>query len=434
MQEELLQKKYTGYRFSGQQSIVARQPVFDKKGAIWGYELLYRRPHNLESADISSGTVATANVIINGFETVRPTLKKNQNVLINFTGDLIETQVITLLPVESCIVEILEDVQPTPAVLEAVQAIKDAGYAVAVDDYTGQDNLQPFLPLADIIKVDVLGLTPRDITHHMLRIRGDKIGATLLAEKVEDAEVAALCRELGFSLFQGYFFSKPEIIVGRKISTSQAVRMHILGLCISDEVDIRAISDAVLHDPIITARFLRFVNSAHFGLRKPIRTVQHAMTLVGPVTFMQWLCVNVLATLENSLVSRDLAFLASQRAKFLECLGKELQIRRALTPGVSISSLFLTGLFSLLESVMRMPLVEILDGVPLDPDVFTALTGGESPYSPWLSLMNFYERGEWEESIAVARQLNLMERDLSIAYTKALDWSSIFFAFPEGRR
>lgn len=142
---------------------------------------------------------------------------------------------------------------------------------------------------------------------------------------------------------------------------------------------------------------------------------------------MQWLCVNVLATLENSLISHELAFLASQRAKFMECLGKELVSRKALPPGISISSLFLTGLFSLLESVMNMPLAEILDGVPLDPDVSTALTGGESIYSPWLKLMNLYERGQWEESIALAKQLNLTEKSLSAAYTAALEWSAIFF-------
>ena len=433
MQEELLQRKYSTGPAEGQQSIVARQPVFDRAGGIWGYELLYRRPSNTESADISSGTVATANVIINGFETVRPSLKDHQKVLINFTSDLIETQVITLLPPENCIVEILEDVDPTPAVLDAVTAIKAAGYTIAVDDYIGQANLQPFLPMADILKVDVLGMSPKEITSHVLRVRGDKLRCTLLAEKVEDLPMATLCRDLGFSLFQGYFFSKPEVVRGRKISTSQAVRMHILALCVGDEVDFLAVSDAVLHDPIITARFLKFVNSAHFGLRKEVQTVHHALTLVGPVMFMQWLCVNVLATLENSLVSHELAFLASQRAKFLECLGKDLSLRKKLPQGITVSSLFLTGLFSLLESVMRMPLKEILDGVPLDGAVFTALTGGESPYSPWIALMDLYERGQWDESLVIARQLGLTERSLTNAYSKALDWSSIFFTSPKNR-
>lgn len=431
IQEELQhQHAVYGPGLADQQVIVARQPVFDQQGGIWGYELLYRRPPNLAEADISSGTVATAAVIINGFESVRPSLKNAQKVLINFNTELIETEVIRLLPAETCIVEVLEDVRPTPAVLEAVKAIKAAGYTVALDDYTGQESLQPFLSLVDIVKVDVLGRSPRELAGLMLRLRGDRIKATLLAEKVEDAKTAEFCRQLGFTLFQGYFFSKPELMHGKKVSTSQAVRMHILSLCVGDDVDIDAIGDAVMHDPIITARFLRFVNSAHFGLRRNIQSVHRALALVGPVTFMQWLCVNVLATLENSLVAHELAFLASQRAKFLENLGSELKGRNMLQQGVTPSTLFLTGLFSLLESVMRMPLVEILEGVPVDEDVLTALTGGESPYSPWLKLMNRYEHGEWETSIDIARTLNLAEKDLSAAYTKALEWSSIFFQSP----
>ncbi len=408
-------------------ALVARQPIFDKKNTIWGYELLFRRPDNILAANITNGTVATANVIMNGFEIVRPSLKKEQKILINFTSDLLETQISSLLPAENCVVEILEDVQPTPEVLRSIAAIKSDGYTIALDDFVGQKHLRPFIPFSDIIKIDVLGLVPRQIASHLLSARGERFKGMFLAEKVEDEKTAAVCRELGFNLFQGYFFSKPEVMHGKRLSPSQAVRMHILSLCVGDYLDLDAVSDAVMHDPLITARFLKFINSAHFGLREPIKSVHHALTLVGPITFMQWLCVNVLATLENSRAARDLAYLASQRAKFLESLGSELAAKRALVPDVSAPALFLTGLFSLLESVIRVPLKEILDGVPLDAGVLNALSGKESPYSLWLTLMNLYERGEWEESVALARTLGLSEKDLTKAYSQALDWSSILF-------
>lgn len=427
MQDALSHKEYTADPSGGQQAIVARQPVFDESGKIWGYELLYRRPMNLEVADISSGSVATADVIINGFETVRPSLKQKQKVLINFTSDLIETQAIKLLPSEICIAEILEDVQPTPEVLKAVIAMKKAGYTIAVDDYVGQDNLQPFLPLADILKVDVLGLSPEELTFHAMRLRDSGNKSVLLAEKIEDEKTATLCRQLGFRLFQGFFYSKPEVMRGRKLSTSQTLRMQILSLCIGDDVNIQAVSDAILHDPIITARLLKFANSAYFGFGSEVATVQRALTLVGSLTFMQWICVNILATLENSPTSHEIAFLASHRAKFLECLGEVACRAPVPTPGLSASSLFLTGLFSLLESAMRMPLAEILDGIPLDQAVCDALLGKKSPYSVWLKLMDHYERGKWEESISLAYTLNLTEKDLSDAYSKALEWSSLFF-------
>lgn len=425
LQVELLQNQNNGESpFSGQ-AAVARQPVFDLAGRIWGYELLYRRPHNLETADISSGAVATASVIANGFEMVRPGIGKTQKILINFTSDMLEAQVIRLLPRDMCVVEIFEEMEPTPEAVAAIRDIKAAGYTIALDDYIGQQNLQPFLELADIVKVDVLGLPEAELMQHVMHLRCHDV--VLLAEKVEDLAMASLCRRLGFKLFQGFFFSKPEVVKGRKITASQAVRMHILTLCIGEDMDLRAISDAVLHDPVITANFLRFVNSAHFGLRGRIHSVHHALALVGPITFMQWLCVSVLATLENSPISHELAFLASQRAKFLEALGRELDMRRLLPPDITPAFLFLTGLFSLLENVMGMPLADILEGVALEPAIFTALTGGTSMYTPWCRLMDYYERGEWDKCLPIASQLHLTESDLSAAYAKAIEWSAAFF-------
>jgi EAL and modified HD-GYP domain-containing signal transduction protein len=268
MQEKILQNQDSEGTDIPEYAVVARQPVFDLSGNIWGYGLLYRRPQNLDTADISSGAVATTSVIINGFEMVRPGIKSSQKILINFTSDMLETQVIKLLPRDMCMVKILEDVEPTPEVLAAVAEIKTAGYIIAVDDYVGQENLQPFLEYADIVKVDVLGLSEADLTEHVTRVRCH--GCTLLAEKVEDLQMAALCRRLGFKFFQGFFFSRPEVVKGKKVTISQAVRMHVLALCIGDDVDLKALSEAVLHDPVITANFLRFVNSAHFGLRRRI--------------------------------------------------------------------------------------------------------------------------------------------------------------------
>ena len=428
MRKELLQtRNVPASEGDVSQTIVARQPIFDKDDKIWGYELLYRSAQNTQTAEISSGAVATASVIINGFEAVRPSVKKTQKILINFTSAMLTAQASTLLPPEMCVVEILEDVEPTPDIMEAVAAIKEAGYLIAVDDYIGQDNLLPFLPLADILKVDVLELTPKELATQMVRIRGSKFAGTLLAEKVENQKSLALCRGLGFSLFQGFFFSKPEVIHGKKVSTSRAMRMQILALCASDEINIRAISDAILHDPLITANLLKFINSSHFGLREKVRSVQHALAIVGPAIFMQWLCVSVLATMENSRISSEVAFLASIRGKFLESLGRGLIERDALPPDLSVPALFLAGLFSLLESIMHMPFSEILKGIPLDPNVLMALQGHESPYRPWLWLVEFHEHGEWEQCMKIAQQLNLSESDIAVAYAKALQWSSAFF-------
>lgn len=410
---------------SADQTVVARQPVFDNNGSIWGYELLYRRPEKTPAGDVT-GSVATASVIVNGYGVVQPGMREGQKLLINFTSDLLEAQVLKLMPPEICIAEILEEVPATPAVLDAVAALKNAGYQVALDDYVGQEALLPFLPLTDIVKIDVLGRSPEEIARLVLHAR--EHGCRLLAEKVENSEMAELCRRLGFSLFQGFFFSRPEVMRGKKFSASHAARTRLMALCAQPDVDLRKVTEAVLHDAVITSRFLRFANSAYFGFAVEVSSVHHALLLVGRTTFMQWLCVNVLASMESGPVSREMALLAAQRAKFLETLGAILDRRGILPRGVLSQDLFLTGLFSLLASLLGLPVDEVLEDIPLGGGVLEALKGEESSYSSWLRLMELHEQGLWEESLSIAGSLGLTNVDLSAAYADAVAWSASFFS------
>ncbi|MDR2819886.1 MAG: EAL domain-containing protein [Desulfovibrio sp.] len=405
---------------------VARQPIFDSQGVIWGYEMLYRKLPNTEYADIASGAVATARVIAAGFEAARRGLRPGQKILINFPAEMIESQVIGLLPKDICILEVLEDVLPTPAVLNALKEIKAAGYAIALDDYVGQGQLDVFLPLADIVKLDVLHLDESLLAGIARRVAAHP--CILLAEKVETNEMKQLSIRMGCKLFQGFFFSKPEMLRGKGLSSSQAERMQILGIVNQKPVNRLKLSEAILHIPLLTAKFLGFVNSSHFAFSGQVTNVLRALNLIGDVTATQWLCVNVLAALDSSPASFALSFIASQRAKFLELLGETLRQRAALPPEVTSQELFFSGLFSLLESACSMPLTAILKGIPINPDVMNALLGKQTPYSSWIALMNSYARGEWNEALEMGAAFGLTETDMSTAYSKAMRWSSQFFS------
>ncbi len=405
-------------------SIVARQPVFDLKNRVWGYELLYRKPgSSISSVD---GSVATASVIVDGYETVNPGLRDNQSLLINFTESLLETQAIKLLPAETCVAEILETVTPTPEIITAVKELKKSGYRIAVDDFTGQENLLPFLPMADIVKVDVAQLTLAELEREAERLRGSN--AIMLAEKVEDRPMADTCRNLGFSLFQGFFFSKPELIQGRRLPASHAARTRILSLCLGDEMDVPSLSVAVHHDPVITAKLLKFANSPYFGLHRNITSIPNALHMIGRVTFLQWICVNMLASFDHNEGAHDMSFLSSMRAKFLESLGIKLRRKGTLPTTVNVQSLFMLGLFSMLESIAQMPLKDVLHGVPVDPGIVAALSGEKSHYLPWLRLIEYYEGGNWDASVYLAGRLGLSEVDLAASYGEAVTWSADFFS------
>lgn len=404
---------------------VARQPVFDIKGNIWGYELLYHKTSGADDSDQTSDAVATARVIASGLAAVRRSLRQEQKLLIHFPAAMIETRAITLLPKKRCILEIMENTSPTPDVLTALKHIKAAGYALALDGYTGQETLAPFLSLADIVKFDVLRCDREAIVELVERVAS--LGHVCLAEKVEDETTRKFCRLLGFTLFQGFFFSKPELLPDTRYKSSLVERMRIFTVLNENPINIKLLSDTILHIPVLTAKLLAFVNSPHFAFEEEITNVPGALQLMGSDVFTQWLCVAVLSSLDRNPTSFELSFLASQRGKFLEQIGIALQNRGSLPTDVTIQELFLLGLFSLLEAIVKLPLATILQGVPLDPGIIDALTGTKSRYSPWFDLLTRYLHGEWEAALALGAEHGLEESDLSAAWAYALNWSAEFF-------
>ncbi|MDR2161135.1 MAG: HDOD domain-containing protein [Desulfovibrio sp.] len=402
--------------------IVARQPIFDLAGAIQAYELLFRDPSLKPGLGGKSAHAATSSVMVDGFELMRPSLRQGQRFFINFTREMLEAGLANLLPPEFCAIEILEDVQPTEDALRGLLQLKQQGYLLALDDYTGQEDLAPFVPLVDIVKVEVLGCSPDRLLALVNSLLPHKV--SLLAEKVEDLKTADLCRQMRFSLFQGFFYSKAELVRGRKLTPSQITKSRILAYSSSDDMDrdIHKMVDAISADVYLSYKLLRYVNSAFFGLSVPVSSIRHAIAILGRVKLRQWLCVTALAEMDSAPMSRELVLLSALRAKFFELLGERV------APGGKLShSLFLVGLFSLLESMLQVPMREILSTLSLEEDQKQVLAFHQGPLAPWLDLLDAYERGRWAEVRETAARLRLSEADLAPAYAEASTWSTSLF-------
>lgn len=186
---------------------VARQPIFDRDETLWGYELLFRVSQSVTQADVEDDNLATAKVIADGFSMAVDGVDQNKKILINFPTDLILTGANQALPNDRCIVEILETVEPTQNIIEACKKIKEQGYVLALDDFVGQKGYEPFLEMADIVKVDLESQSPADIIKLVQYL--NRYPCALLAEKVEDVKTYQLTRTLGFTYFQGFFSAVP---------------------------------------------------------------------------------------------------------------------------------------------------------------------------------------------------------------------------------
>ncbi|MBU1003923.1 MAG: HDOD domain-containing protein [Proteobacteria bacterium] len=405
---------------------VARQPIFDERQDVWGYELLFRATADARGANVSDADMATAKVIADGFVLASEGMSAGQRALINFPQNLIIEQFAYALPSDIAVIEILEDVRPEPEVLEALQGLKESGYMLAMDDFMGEPELMPFVELADILKVDILGiLGPEGVANaDRLHTVMSNLGSTscrLLAEKVEDNDVFKLCKELGFTLFQGYFFAKPEIIPGKKISSNDIAKLQLLKELGAPDFDVDRLAKIIQQDPSISYRLFRYINSAGMGVSQKVASVTRAITLLGQRQLSQWLRVIIMSDLAPSKRGQEVAFLSVHRGRFLELMAQ--QCPSAHKP----ETLFLIGLFSLLDAMLGQSMEEILEHLSLAKDVELTLMGGESDFRFCLDLVKSYELGDWEAIERIIAPHGMTQPQADPLYTEAMAWTQKIF-------
>jgi EAL and modified HD-GYP domain-containing signal transduction protein len=343
-------------------------------------------------------------------------MDKSRKAFINFPQRLLLDDSVFALPKEICVVEVLETVIPSQEMLAALVNIKSQGYILALDDYVGQPGYEEILKLADIVKVDVLGMTPERLREVSTGLR--RYGCKLLAEKVEDRATYELAKQLGFALFQGFFFSRPETMTGSKVPTPVIAKMRLLRALSSDDFDVRELAKIISSDPSVSYRLLNFINSAAFSLRANIQSIGQALTLLGKQQIKQWFLAVIIPDFDSSAKVQEAAYTSLQRARYLESMGK---LHRA--PEFRAETLFLLGLFSKLDVLLAQPMDKLLKNIPLDKDVEAALLSKPSPYWAWLSLVEDIEIGNWEDVFQFLDARSLDQEASAGNYAEAIGWT-----------
>lgn len=395
---------------------IARQPIFTAKQKVWGYELLFRHASEAVSAKFPDSEAATAKVIVDGFETAQTGIIQGTKLFINFPRLALLNEIPLLLPAQNVIIEILEDVQPDDQIIELCKKFKKYKYIIALDDFQGANHYQKLLPLVDIVKVDVLGLQKQEIQDVLTRLRDFK--GILLAEKVEDQETFALTRDLGCKLFQGFFFSKPEVVPGRTIPTNQLAKLKLLNLLSEkEEFEPRELVQVIETDVGLSYKLLRYINSPALGLSNTINSILRAINILGIPNILRWFRVLILSELTSSRAGQELALISAQRARFLQLLGEQTE------EAPSTESLFLLGLFSLLDAMLDQPMEKVVTHLPLEKELSLALLGKETRFSPWLQLVKAQEQAQWDQVMARINQLAVLPQTVASCYTQALQWA-----------
>ncbi len=395
---------------------VARQPIVDHESRIYGYELLFRSGVAATTARMADADTATSKVLADGFPLVLETMLEPKKLFINFTRGLLLKKIPLALPPEMCVVEILEDVSPDPEVLASCRDIKNAGFMIAVDDFVGQPGLEPFMDLADIVKVDVLG-------QPMARIKALAApllsrGISLLAEKVEDQTVYDAAKKLGFRYFQGYYFSRPEVVSGRKPPVGVVSKVRLLRELAHPDNDGDRLEAILSSDPGLSFRLLKYLNSAAFFRLNTITSLSHAMAVMGQNPLRKWLMAVVLSDMTHTPLGREVSFQSLTRARFLELLTR-------CTGGLPYGpdSMFMLGLFSRMDALMGQSMTEVAAQLPLDGDLLAALRGQPGQPGKMLALLADLEHGSWNTALPIFTGLKINPADAARNYAASLAWA-----------
>lgn len=392
---------------------LARQPIFDSEQKVQSYEILYRSGlvNNFDGVD---GDKASREVIFNTFQTFGiENLTNGKPVFINFTESLINEEIATLFSRDLLVVEILESVLPTEKVIENSKSLKEMGYKIALDDFVYSTEYEGLIKLADIVKIDFLASDRKEIESISKDLKSRDI--ELLAEKVETREEFEFAKNLGFSLFQGYFFSKPEVVISKKLHPIKATSLQLVNQVNKDEIDFGKIANIISMDLSLTYNLLKLVNSAAFGFRHRIKSVKHAVVALGEREIKKWIYLVVLNDMGDKKPD-ELTRLSLVRARFAELLGLNTRFKK------QSEDMFLLGLFSLLNVILNKPIEEVLDEIQASDTIKHALIDGNGEMGSIYKMIIAYEKGEWDEVLMYADKLGINCNLIGEAYMDALLW------------
>ena len=331
----------------------------------------------------------------------------SEKAFINLTRNLLSDLARLPLTKEAMVLEVLEDIQVDESLLTVAQQLKDNGYQVALDDFVVDEANRPLISYADIIKVDIQLLSRETLREHARDL--GQYPVRLLAEKVENHEERALCEELGFEYFQGFFFARPEAVRSGGLPPDRIRVLQLMERIYDPEVELGELAEIITQDVALSHSILRLINSAYFPTRTEIDSVQRAVSLLGLDGTRTWLTWTAMSSLGDK--PRELQIQGLLRARMTGKIGEML--------GESSNRAFLVGLLSILDALMDRPLAALLDQLPLANSVQAALLEGNGKLGEALNLVLSYERGRWED----LEGAELSPEKIGQAYLEAVNWA-----------
>jgi len=396
---------------------LARQPLLDRNQALFGYELLFRNRAD-GNAEIDSGLAASAAVLAHAAQLGLPRAVGDACAFLNVDTDVLMSDIFAFLPRERTVLELTASVEATDAVLWRLAELAGHGFRFAAEVSSHGNRLGRLLPLLDFVKVDLRATPVVSMLAIVPRLRGT--GKRLIAEKVESQAEYRTCLDLGFDYFQGYYFAKPSVLAGRKLSPSQLALMELMHLVTSDADNIE-IERAIKRDVSLAVNLLRIVNTPAAGLRQRIDSLSQALIVLGRRQLQRWLQIMLYAEPANrGHTQTPLLMLASTRARLMELLAQRLRPGQRQVADVA----FTVGIMSLMDALFSVPMADLVEQIAVSEEVAAALVKRSGFFGELLRLAESLERmEEGDEMLPVLGELADSGDELVELEMAAFEWS-----------
>lgn len=399
---------------------LGRQPILDRNQNLVAFELLFRSDKIASTANITNDLTATAHVIVNAYSQLgTENILYRQRNFINVDAELLMSDAICLLPNKHVVLEVLETIKITEVIVRRCSELKQMGYQLALDDVTEiNDEIEQLLPVISVVKVDVLALEKNTLSSLVNKLR--RWPVRLLAEKVETREQASYCMELGFELFQGYYFAKPDTMTGKRIDPAKLTLLKLMTL-VKDDNDISEIEREIKQQPTLIYNLLYMVNSVACSVPKKINSIRHAIMVLGCRQLHRWFQLLLYTTGQSSgSMSNALLQTAAARGKMMELIfimgfpyDKNYQ-----------ESAFMVGVFSLLDVLLSLEMQQIVDKLDIPQEMYLALMTREGRLGQALKLVEAKEEGNFVVIQEILTELGFLNlSDLTEIELEALGWA-----------
>lgn len=400
--------------------MVTRVPVFEGNSRVWGYDLLLNHADDSQTETLAAQTpAAQAAALSTAFALVTPFMRAEEKLILPLPEALFIDHSAFMFPQAFCCLNFTGKLTDLPALDKALTELRDAGYTLAVSCSRKTPELTKILPLARIARVNIAEFSPTELKSVADYLKTGRL--ELLAENVTPDKVK-LCLDLGFKFLQGDVQTYGDVVKGKRFSASEIIKAKLLEALADPDWSVKDVAELIRVDVSLSYRLLRYLNSAYFSLPSAVSSIESCIVLLGRLGIEQWVYVTILSDLGVGPLAKHTINTAAFRGKFLEILGDA-----AGQGSPPRETLFMLGLFSMLESLLNRPLEEIAKDIKIDQDITSTLLGRENALQPWFSLLLKYERGEWADVRELGSRLNLSLQELSSAYTRAMTWVNTLF-------